>query len=146
MLKHSIDAMRQVTQRLKQRKEDVLDQVDGTVAFDEEIEKKAFGGIQGNQHLALKRLDQLLEALKPDKEMLEARKPGEQKPMPMGSKMAEGDDLPPLAQLKALRALQVDVAERTAAFDKAHPDGMKLSEDEAADLKALQERKRTLPN
>jgi hypothetical protein len=143
MLKHSIDAMGQAAQRLKARKEDALDQVDGAVAFDEDVEKKAFAGIQSNQQLALKRLDQLLEALKPDKEILQAQKPPEQQnPMPMQKpmgKMGDGDNLPPLAQLKALRALQVDLEERTAAFDKAHPDSTQLTEDEAADLKALQE-------
>jgi hypothetical protein len=45
--------------------------------------------------------------------------------------------LPPLAQLKALRALQSDLAERTAAFDKAHPDRTKLTPEEIADLEAI---------
>ncbi|HKA07592.1 MAG TPA: hypothetical protein VKD71_10065, partial [Gemmataceae bacterium] len=43
-----------------------------------------------------------------------------------------------LAQLKALRALQADLAERTEAFDKAHPDRTKLNDDEVAELEALE--------
>jgi hypothetical protein len=49
-----------------------------------------------------------------------------------------GDQLPPLAELKALRALQADIAERTEAFDKAHPDRGKLNDDEEAELESLQ--------
>jgi hypothetical protein len=52
--------------------------------------------------------------------------------------MPPGDQLPPLAQLKALRSLQADIAERTAAFDKAHPDRTKLNDDGVAELESLQ--------
>jgi len=107
--------------------------------FDPELEDIADAGIQGQQKLAVKRLDQLLEALKPEK-------PGETAPPaaggmppdmpPMGMPM--GDQLPPLAQLKALRALQADIAERTEEFDNAHPDRTKLNDDEVAELEALE--------
>jgi hypothetical protein len=50
-----------------------------------------------------------------------------------------GDALPPLAQLKALRALQADVMERTAAFDKTHPNPTKLTQDETVELEALRQ-------
>src|SRR5262249_48470786 len=37
----------------------------------------------------------------------------------------ESDGLPPVAQLKLLRALQIEVNERTEAFKKDHPDSTK---------------------
>ena len=52
----------------------------------------------------------------------------------------EGDDsLPPLAQLKLLRAMQKEVNEKTAAFRKPHPDLDNLS---ARDRKELDEIRR----
>jgi len=45
--------------------------------------------------------------------------------------------VPPLAQLKLLRALQAEVNERTEAFAKAHPDPTKLTEPEQAELEAV---------
>jgi hypothetical protein len=49
-----------------------------------------------------------------------------------------GNSLPPLAELKALRSLQADIAERTAAFEIAHPDRTKLTPDEIDELKTLE--------
>ncbi len=54
-------------------------------------------------------------------------------------KAVPGDSLPPLAQLKALRELQADIAQRTAAFDMAHPDRSNLTASEAADLELLKQ-------
>jgi hypothetical protein len=136
MLKQSANAMDLAAKRMDNRLEAAE-----VGPFDQELEDIAEAGIQGQQKLALKRLDQLLEALKPDK-------PGEAPPppaaggmppdMPPMGGMPPGDQLPPLAQLKALRALQADIAERTEAFDKAHPDRSKLNDDEIAELEALQ--------
>jgi hypothetical protein len=136
MLKQSADAMDLAAKRMDNRLEAAE-----VGPFDPELEDIADAGIQGQQKLAVKRLDQLLEALKPDK-------PGEAPPppaaggmppdMPPMGGMPPGDQLPPLAQLKALRALQADIAERTEAFDKAHLDRTKLNDDEVAELESLQ--------
>jgi chromosome segregation ATPase len=134
MLRQSADAMDLAAKRMDSRLESAE-----LGPFDQELEDIADTGIQSQQKLAIKRLDQLLESLKPDKQ--EAAPPpmagGEMPPgMPMG--MKPGDQLPPLAQLKALRSLQADIAERTVAFDKAHPDRTKLNDDEEAELESLQ--------
>jgi hypothetical protein len=133
MLQQSADAMELAAKRMDVR----LDAAE-TGPFDLELEDIADGGIQSQQKLAIKRLDQLLEALQPDK-------PGATPPAAAGGgmqpdmpPMAQGDQLPPLAQLKALRALQADIAERTEAFDKAHPDRTKLNDDETGELEALE--------
>ncbi len=51
--------------------------------------------------------------------------------------------IPPLAQLRALRALQAELNERTAAFAKANPDPTTLTDDareELAEIEAAQRR------
>lgn len=134
MLRQSADAMDLAAKRMDNRLEAAE-----VGPFDPELEDIADAGIQSQQKLALKRLDQLLDALKPDK-------PDAAPPPPMGGMppdmppmgMPTGDQLPPLAQLKALRALQADIAERTEAFDKAHPDRAKLNDDEVAELEGLE--------
>jgi len=87
----------------------------------------------------LKRLDQVLDALKPEKDAPQPppKKDGPEPKTTDPPKTKPSNALPPLAQLKALRALQADIAERTAAFDKAHPDRTKLSPDETAELDIL---------
>jgi hypothetical protein len=54
----------------------------------------------------------------------------------------EGTGIPPLAQLKALRAMQAEVNERTAEFAQAHPDPAKLTDDERDELKELEQAQR----
>jgi hypothetical protein len=135
MLRQSADAMDLAAKRMDSRLESAE-----IGPFDLELEDIADAGIQGQQKLALKRLDQLLESLKPDKQ--DAAPPpmgggGMPPDMPMGAGQPR-DQLPPLAQLKALRSLQADIAERTEAFDKAHPDRTKLNDDELAELESLQ--------
>jgi hypothetical protein len=135
MLRQCADAMDLAAKRIDSR----LDSAE-IGPFDQELEDIADAGIRDQQKLALKRLDQLLESLKPDKQDA-APQPmaggGMPPDMPMNPPQP-GDQLPPLAQLKALRSLQADIAERTAAFDKAHPDRTKLNDDEIAELEALQ--------
>lgn len=136
MLRQSADAMDLAAKRIDSR----LDAAD-TGPFDLELEDIADRGIQSQQKLALKRLDQLLEAVKPDKPTAPPPAPpmGEKPPeMPMGGMKPMGDALPPMAQLKALRLLQADIAERTAEFDKLHPDITKLNDDEVAELELLE--------
>jgi hypothetical protein len=136
MLRQSAEAMDLAAKRMDSRLESAE-----IGPFDLELEDIADAGIQGQQKLALKRLDQLLESLKPDRQdatpiggMGGGGMPPE---LPMGAGRP-ADQLPPLAQLKALRSLQADIAERTEAFDKAHPDRARLNDDELAELEALQ--------
>jgi hypothetical protein len=139
MLRQSAAAMDQAVAQLRERSVSVVDQLEGISDFSNDLEDAAHRRIRVRQELALKRLDQLLVALNPDKEMFDKPQPkkmdgGPMMPEPKGK---PSDALPPLAQLKALRALQADVGERTAAFDAAHPDRTKLTEDELAELDAL---------
>lgn len=92
------------------------------------------------QQDALRRLDQLLDAVK--SEMTALQKNGAAGGGSGGGGDGGGGDrgpegLPPLAQLKLLRAMQEDVNKRTAAFTKAHPDLDKLTEKEKTELAGI---------
>jgi hypothetical protein len=142
MMHQSADAMESASKKIKQHRDDILDQLDGINEFILELEEKAHQGILAKQQLALKRLDQLLDVLKPDKEMLAQKPPqkNQQDPPMEGNGPAgqQGNGIPPLAELKALRLLQADLVARTEAFDKQHPDRSKLKEEELAELEELQ--------
>jgi hypothetical protein len=109
-------------------------------------EQAADAETQKLQRTALRRLDQLLEALKP--EAGQALRMGK-KQGGNGSGGGGGggnqksggpsDSIPPLAELKALRALQQEVAERTKEFAKQHPDVAKLTDKEKDELQELQQ-------
>ena len=110
------------------------------------LEKPAFDQLPdaellGLQRDALRRLDQLLDAVKSEVAALQKNSGG-------GSAGSAGEGgegggergpegLPPLAQLKLLRAMQEDVNKRTAAFTKAHPDLDKLTEKEKTELAGI---------
>src|SRR5262249_43121797 len=144
MATQAADAMGKAAVRLATRKDDALT----AEGFDPEAEKVAHGKVARPMTLALKRLDQILDALKPDD-----KKPGgEGGPMaggggggePMGG--GEGGPrqggIPALAQLKALRSLQADLVERTATFQKANPDAEKFTDDQKEELKELEQGQR----
>ena len=56
----------------------------------------------------------------------------------------EQDIVPPLAQLKVLRSLQAELNDRTAEFAKAHPDPDKLTDEEKAELRELEQSQREI--
>ena len=129
-----------------ERKGEVLDAAGQP--FDGQAEQATDDRTRRPLKTALRRLDHILESI--------TDKP---KPMPMGDKpmgppmpmpeMPPGDGeapkmppggVPPLAQLKALRAIQAEVNERTAALAKLQPDKEKLND---ADREELDELERT---
>jgi hypothetical protein len=90
------------------------------------------------QQEALRRLDQVLAALKED----EGRGPRRSAAAGGGGGGSGGggedDGIPPTAQLKLLQALQRDINKRTEAFAREHPDPDRHDDKERAELKALQ--------
>lgn len=134
VVKDAAGAMEKAADRVKDRGRDALD-ADPDAAFDPELEAANGDKVRRPMELALRRLDQLLDALKqdPPKPKGEPGQPAEGQP----SENAEG--VPPLAQLKALRALQADLNRETAEFDKAHPDRAELTDEERDELKELED-------
>ncbi len=93
------------------------------------------------QKEALRRLDQLLDAIKAETEALAKRNAasggsgGEGDP---GSAGGDDSGLPPLGQLKLLRTLQAEVNQVIDVFRKAHPALDKLTEKEKAEYQGIQ--------
>lgn len=99
------------------------------------------------QQTALRRFDQLLDALKSagsaPARAAQAKKNGQQGDQQGGnqgnSPGGDADGIPQLAQLKALRNLQAEVNDDTDIFGKKHPDLSRLSDHDLQQLKSLRE-------
>jgi hypothetical protein len=102
------------------------------------------------QNESLRRLDQLLEALKSETEALAKRAASE-------GAGGGGDDgnggapsgdegLPPLGQIKLLRAMQGEVNQAIVAFQKKNPNMDKLGEKEKTEYQAIQRDQRDVLN
>jgi hypothetical protein len=90
------------------------------------------------QREALRRIAQLLGALKPEKDLAQVSQPkGERQGEGTGKTKGEGDGIGVLAQLKGLRLLQYEVYERTESFGKKHPEPTKLTAEEQRELENL---------
>jgi hypothetical protein len=96
------------------------------------------------QKEALRRLDQLLEAIKPEDGVPAPRlgkkddqKGGQPPGGNDGGNPPPNDGLPPVAQLKLLKALQQEVNQKTDSFRQKHPDVSKLGEKDKAELQAI---------
>ena len=142
LLTDSANAMDSAREKIKTR----CDDADLAAAFDAELEAATDRKVARPMALALRRLEQLADALKPD----DPKKPPEKKgdtqppkkdgnPQPNPNGGGEQDVVPPLAQLKVLRALQAELNENTAQFAKDHPDPEKLTDEEKDELKELEQ-------
>jgi hypothetical protein len=90
------------------------------------------------QNEALRRLGQMLDAVKAETAALNQNAAAGGGGNGGGGEGGAGaNGLPPLAQLKLLRAMQEDVNKRTEAFRKAHPDLDNLTEKEKTELATI---------
>jgi hypothetical protein len=141
LLTEAAGAAESAADKAKARREDA----DPALAFDAELEAVNDKRVKRPIDLATRRLSQLLDALKPDdpkaKKDPPAKAPDPAAPPPAGG---DGDVVPPLAQLKVLRALQAELNGRTAEFATLHPDPDKLTEEERAELKELEDAQRDI--
>lgn len=90
-----------------------------------------------HQEDAQRRLQSLLDALKVDEQGPGRPGRGANRGQD-GEPRRVGDGIPPLAQLKLLRAMQAEINEKTQEFAKKHPDRAKLTEDEKKELQKLE--------
>jgi hypothetical protein len=128
LLNKAADAMNQAADRMDARMTPAETvKADGGLSL--EAETAAELEIEQLQTTAVRRMDQLLEALKPEPG-LSLRPANQGQPsgggQPKQQTGAAGDNLPPVAQLKALRSLQQELSEGTQGFHKRHPDADKL--------------------
>jgi hypothetical protein len=131
MVKKAASAMEQAGQKFSDRFER---------AKEERDDVRADPDASNLQREALRRLDQLLDALKQESGV--AMRPrggngGAGGGSDGGSGGGGGDGIPPVVQYKLLRALQAEVNKRTEEFARQHPDPKKLTEKEQAELQAI---------
>lgn len=149
LLTEAATAMEGAANKAKTRREDAID-ADPAAAFDPELEAANDRKVKRPMALATRRLEQLLDALKQEPPKATPKKEnqpdaGPMAPMnPMSGGSGNDDIVPPLAQLKVLKALQAELNERTAEFAKAHPDKDKLTDDELEELKELEQAQRDI--
>lgn len=150
LLTEASNAMDGAADKARVRREDALD-ADPNAAFDEELELANDRKVSRPMALALRRLEQLADALKPDDPKSGPKKEPQPKSPPMDPKdpmMSPGggeqDLVPPLAQLKVLRSLQAELNQNTTAFAKDHPDPAKLTDEERDELKELEQAQRDI--
>jgi hypothetical protein len=136
--------------RFGERKSDSLGLIGE--ALDEKAEAAADDRTRRPLRTALRRIDLLLNSLKDDpkdqKKDGGGQGGGDMPPggggeggMPPGGGKQNGG-VPPIAQLKALRALQADLNDRTREFDRVHPDRAKLTDDDREELDELEKAQR----
>lgn len=146
MLKDAADADDRAREKIKAR----CDDADLGAAFDAELEAAHDRKVSRPLELAQRRLENLAEALKPDEPKKKdgapnaPKQPNDQQPPPNPDGGGNGDAVPPLAQLKVLRALQAELLDRTAQFAKDHPDNDKLNAEEKAELADLERSQREI--
>ena len=150
IVKDSADAIEKAAEKAKLRRLDALD-ADPDSAFDADLEKSNAGRVRRPMALAVRRLEQVLDALKPENAAKkDTKKDGPppagapMPPMPMDGNPGNGDVIPPLAQLKALRSLQAELNQQTVEFDKLHPERDKLTDEDREELKELEDAQREI--
>jgi hypothetical protein len=148
LLSKATEAMQRASARMLERLDKARERIDNAPVGEEPgldvpAEQAADAEVQTLQRAALRRIDRLLDALKSDDDE-PPRAPADKgrggqpgQPGGGGDAQAGGDPLPPLGQLKALRALQQDINERTKAFAKQHPALPKLTKRDQEELRAL---------
>ncbi len=145
LLTDSAKAIDTAREKIKTR----CDDADLAAAFDADLEALGDRKVMRPMELALRRLEQLADALKPDDKKPPAKNgnapenpPKAPNPPANPNGGGEPDVVPPLAQLKVLRALQAELNERTAQFAKDHPEPDKLTDSEKEELGELEQAQR----
>jgi hypothetical protein len=132
VLEKAAKAMDEAAQAMTQRKEEAkLRQIDEMEKEELADEERRGADTEKFQKQAAQRLDRLLDSLKNEMQAKkprpkggdkqQAKKEGQQ-PEEQGGLKGPGDGIPPIAQLKALRAEQLEVNEQTKDLVRRHPD------------------------
>jgi hypothetical protein len=131
LLQQAAAAMTAASTHLTARQEAAQDDPDDTSADE---------SVRVAQATALRRLDQLLAAVEPDPQLAKKSAPAAGGGgAPMGGSARPSDALPPQAELKALRALQAEINDRTTALNTEHPDPAQWSPTVKSEWQNLQQ-------
>src|SRR5262249_21197134 len=132
LLQKTADVMDEAAQRLKEHRDQAKD--GGKAESDAGTEA---GRLQKD---ALARLESVLQTLKEEQNAPMAARQQDQQgggDGGAGAGAGDGSEIPPLAQLKLLRQMQVDVNKQTEEFRKEHPDLTKLDDKSKARLQKI---------
>jgi hypothetical protein len=147
VVSESMAAMKRAASAVENR----LLEIDPALPFDADLETANDRKVLRPMALAARRLEQLLDALKPEDAAANAKMPGGPKQPPKSAGApptspggGDQDVVSPLAQLKVLRALQEELNLNTAEFARAHPDPDKLTDEERDELKELERAQREI--
>ena len=145
ILKKAGKSMEQAGEAMEKRRESAKDRLLAKMDKDEIAdEQRRHDDTLKLQKQASDRLDRLLEALK-DAPVAKKDPPPKGEPGGGGGGGgAPGDGVPQMAQLKALKAEQIEVHERTKDFARANPNPANLNEEGQRELRELTEEQATL--
>jgi hypothetical protein len=146
LLDRAGEAMKDASAQMDENRERALDRIKQTPDKEEpalDLPREGAGAdeVEQWQTAAVRRLDQLLAALKPDDADRRApRGAGDTKRREATGNGKPGSDVtfPALGEVKALHALQQELYERTRRFFVQHDKSAVLSEKEKAELRAIQ--------
>ncbi len=154
IMEKTVKAMEKASEGILKRKEGALKRPLADALEKEELaaENKVQQRTEKLQQEASRRLQRLIDAVKPDpnvaqrpKRKDENQQAKKQDPKKDGQEPKQakgglpGDGIPPIAQLKALRAEQQEVNDRTREFARENPDNAKLNREAQAELESLRE-------
>jgi len=138
IMTRSARAMEQAAASIKERVDRVVDRGDRKV--DGPAEEASYQKTVKLQREALNYLDQLLGVLKEEEQKLaKAAGGGEGGGGGGGGNGPDSDGIPPMAQLKLLKLLQLDVNQRTEEFGRKHPDAARLTADQKKELAVIRQ-------
>jgi hypothetical protein len=107
----------------------------------EQLEARDTGELaQAAEKNALRRFEQLLESLQPDKPEAGGQKQqGEGQGGQQGGQQPPGDGIPSLAQLKMLKLMQLEINDRTQGLEEQFAKAKELSAEQQQEYQALAE-------
>jgi hypothetical protein len=153
ILDRTVQAMQRAGKQMVERKDGALKRPLNDALEKEELaaENKLQERTDKLQQEASRRLQRLIDAIKPDPNVAQRPKkkqdekegpkegdPKQQKEAKQGKGMP-GDGIPAIAQLKALRAEQQEVNDRTREFAERHPNEANLGPNEQAELTEIRQ-------
>jgi hypothetical protein len=147
LLNSAGEAMKDASARIDENRERALDRMKETPdgqepTLDLQAEQSGAEEAEISQTAAIRRLDHLLEALKPEGNADRRASRGGGDTQRRGTtgedKPGNAPSFPSLGEITALRAWQQEVNERTRRFSLRHPKSASLSERDKAELRAIE--------
>jgi hypothetical protein len=143
--REAAELLTRAAERIQQR----LDDLDPDLPWDDTSEASAQQRLVQLMEQAARRLEHLVQALQeetPGQSSAATTRHAPANPPSSSSETSStpGESISPLVQLKALRAWQAEIHQRTTTFAQNHPDLTQLSDTERQELQELEAAQRTI--